>query len=267
MCEIASQIFRKRYRGYGLAMPFFEYGMKILLSRSYSAAFCLPVLFHDVTQRLLYRLGLRATGVILNVFDTKRMLYSYDNGRNKKHSLGMQVRAVKKRDAGILYVPPEHWDFCQRVYDSLGVDYRLTEGTKEEFLEKTEAMSVQPSRITYRNDVIHSNLEIRIHHIGVDLEQRIREMHSRYPLRGRQTAGVFLNCNDPRAVQAYSILKNFGYFFTGFKSLCSEREYLVMHHPGEVEIYFEDYYVSKEFSRLLVYIKSCYEGRKRENGL
>jgi hypothetical protein len=40
MCEIASQIFRKKYRGYGLAMPFFEYGMEILLNRDYSAAYC-----------------------------------------------------------------------------------------------------------------------------------------------------------------------------------------------------------------------------------
>ncbi|MDE6016024.1 MAG: hypothetical protein K2H41_10055 [Acetatifactor sp.] len=267
MCEIASQIFRKRYRGYGLAMPFFEFGMEILLSRTYSAAFCLSVLFHDVTQRLLYRLGLRATGLVLNVFDTERMSHSYDNGRNKKHSLGIQVRAAEKKDAGILYLPPEHWDFCQKVYDGLGVDYRLTERTGEDFLEKADAMSVQLSQITYKNDVIHSSLEIRIHHIGADLEQRIRELHSRYPLRGRQTAGVFLNCNEPRAVQAYYLLKRYGYFFAGLKPLCSEREYLVMHHPGEVEIYFEDYCVSEEFSRLLGYIKTCYEGRKRENGL
>ncbi len=134
-------------------MSFFEFGMEILLSRTYSAAFCLPVLFHDVTQRLLYRLGLRATGLVLNVFDTKRMSHSYDNGRNKKHSLGIQVRAAEKRDAGVLYLPPEHWDFCQKVYDGLGVDYRLTERTGEDFLEKADAMSVQPSQITYKNDV------------------------------------------------------------------------------------------------------------------
>lgn len=263
MCEIASQIFRKRYRGYGLAMPFFEYAMSILLSRPYSAAFCLPVLFCDVTQRLLYRLGLRATGAVLNVFDTARISHSYNNGRNTKLSQGIQIRAVGKRDAGNLYLPPEHWSFCQKLYDRLGVDYRLTEHTGKSLLEKSDTIPAQLSQITYKNDVMHSSLEIRIHHAGVDLEQRIRELHSRYPLRGRQTAGVFLNCSEPQAVQAYQILRKYGYFFTGLKPLCSEREYLVMHHPGEVEICFEDYCLSGEFSGLLGYIRACYESSSR----
>ncbi|MGN1148862.1 MAG: hypothetical protein ACI4TB_10585, partial [Lachnospiraceae bacterium] len=115
MCEIASQIFRKKYRGYGLAMTFFEYGMEILLAGEYSAAYCRPVLFHDTTQRLLYRLGLRATGLILNYFDMERITHSYQNGRNTKHSMGIQIRAVNRREAGTVYVPSEHQAFCRSI--------------------------------------------------------------------------------------------------------------------------------------------------------
>lgn len=254
MCEIASQIFLKKYRGFGMAMPFFEYGMDILLSRSYSAAFCLPVLFHDVTQRLLYRVGLRATGLVMNVFDMDHIRHSYDNGRNRKHSQGIQVRAVGKRDAGTLYIPREHIPFCSRVYDSLGVKCHIIENKNVEF-SKCSGIICQYNRR-------QQSVEIRVCRVGADFKCQMEQLHARYPLREKITANVFLNCNEPEAPYAYKILKDMGYFFAGLKPLCSEREYMVMHHPGEVEIWFEDYVVSDEFATLVTYVEACYEEQK-----
>ena len=277
MCEVASQIFRKKYRGFGLAAPFFDYGMEILTSRPYSAAFCLPVLFHDVTQRLLYRLGFRATGLALGVFDMEHITHSYRNGRNTKHSQGIQVRAVKKRDAGILYIPEECREFCREVYDRLGVSYdirtvrttdksRTTDKVKATDKVKTgdKDKGCLPSSciMSYKQDDVQSSLEVRIHQTGADLPERLRELHSRYPLTGKQTANVFLNISDKYAVWAYERLREKGYFFTGLKPLCSEREYMVLHNPGEVEIYLEDYVLSEEFQRM---IKCMIKIEKKEN--
>lgn len=273
MCEIASQIFRKKYRGYGLAMPFFEYGMGILLSRNYSAAFCLPVLFHDVTQRLLYRLGMRATGLVMNVFDMDHIIHSYNNGRNRKHSQGIQIRAVGKRDAGTLYLPEEHYGFCRDIYASLGAVFtiaaadirRLPDGDNHETDDQTQRLPVY-TEMEYANDDLQHSLTIDIRRAGCDLAKRITKLHTRYPLQGKQTAVIFLNCNDPGAVWAYETLQEMGYFFTGLKPLCSEREYIVLHHEGEVEIFFEDYWVSGEFANLIGYVETCYK-KCRQNRL
>lgn len=254
MCEIASQIFRKKYRGLGLAMPFFEYGMKVLLSRPYSAAFCLPVLFHNMTQKLLYRQGLRATGFVLNVFDMNGISHSYWNGRNCKHSMGIQIKAMGKTDAGSLYLPQEHQSFGRKIYDSLGVRYRIAETSPDQVKE-----FLAHSDIAWQNEKRQHSLEICISRVGADLKQQILALHAQYPLRGNQTAVIFLNCNDPHAVWAYNTLKEMGYFFTGFKPLCSADEYMVLHRAGEVKIYFDDYIVSEEFARLLAYVKKCYE--------
>lgn len=250
MCEIASQIFRKRYRGYGLAMPFFEYGMEILLSREYSAAYCLPVVFHDTTQRLLYRLGLRATGFVLNVFDTEHIVHSYHNGRNTKHSQGIQIRAVGKRDAGTIYIPAKHRDFCSRVYENLKAAYHLAE---EDTGSRKELPPV--SELSFRQDEKQSSLEIRICRIGLDLPERMEALHRKFPLKEKQTANIFLNISDRNAVWAYQILAEAGYFFTGLKPLCSKNEYMVLHNPGDVAIYFEDYAVSEEFGEILRYVQ------------
>ncbi|MBD5502334.1 MAG: hypothetical protein HDR09_00870 [Lachnospiraceae bacterium] len=266
MCEIASQIFRKKYRGYGLAMPFFEYGMKLLLSRNYSAAFCLPVLFHDVTQRLLYRLGMRATGLIMNVFDMDHITHSYNNGRNRKHSQGIQIRAVGKRDAGVVYLPEQHCAFCRDIYASLGAVFtiatadirRIPDSEEHEAQDRTERLPIY-TEMEYVNDDLQHSLTIDIRRAGSDLVKRITKLHTRYPLQGKQTAVVYINCNDPGAVWAYEVLQEMGYFFTGLKPLCSEREYIVMHHEGEVQIYFEDYWVSGEFANLIGYVETCYK--------
>lgn len=259
MCEIASQIFRKKYRGYGLAQPFFTYGMEILMARNYSAAYCLPVLFHDTTQRLLYRQGLRATGFILNVFHMGRISHSYPKDRNKKHSQGIQIMAVGKKNAGTLYLPPEHMEFCRKIYDALGVAYRVADVGKRTAdsmeAEKTAGLPADTD-IQWKQDDVQCSLEIRIHKAGRDLPKQIRKLHNRYPLTGMQTANVFLNINDKNAVWAYRTLEKEGYFFTGLKPLCNDKEYMVLHNAGEVEIFWEDYVVTEEFKELVNYVKN-----------
>lgn len=261
MCELASQILKKKYRGYGLSMPFAKYGMEILSAGPYYAAYSLPVLFHDISQRHVYELGLRATGFILNVFDLKKISHSYENGRNSKHSQGIQVKAVKKENAGTVYIPGEHQAFCRVVYGRLLVRYRLAKEKKGIRKGRPEGLP-EKSLVTYKNDNAQSSLEISIYAVGADLKKRLTKIYEKYPLTGKQTANVFLNCSDRYSVYAYRILEDEGWFFTGLKPLCSDREFLVMHHKGEVEIYFGDYVVSREFKPLLEYIKKCCEERK-----
>ncbi len=254
MCEIASQIFRKKYRGYGLAQPFFAYAMKILLGRNYYAAYCLPVLFHDTTQRLLYRQKLRATGFVLNVFDMTRITHSYKRDRNRKHSQGIQIRAVQKRNAGKVYLPAELQEFGRSIYETLGVTYSLA--------VMEEGKLPENSKLFYRQDNLQSSLEVDIYRIGADLPERLATLHEKFPMRGMQTANVFLSISDENAVWAYKKLTEMGYFFTGLKPLCSKRELMVLHQPGEVAIFFEDYVLSEEFEKLAEYITQFYNKQK-----
>lgn len=256
MCEIASQIFRKKYRGYGMANVFFGYGIDLLRTGAYSAAYCLPVLFHDMTQRLLQRRGLRATGFVLNVFDMAGITHSYDRGRNEKHSQGIQIMALGKKNAGTVFIPKEHQQVSRGIYESLGVDFRILGKTTKDLPERTA--------LWCGNDAAQQSLEIRVDTAGGDFASAMREVHSRYPFSGRQTANVFLNCSHDSALYASRILQDMGYFFTGLKPLCSEREYMVFHHPGRVEICFEDYAVSEEFGRLLGYVRECFRRRQKK---
>ncbi len=248
MCEIASQIIKKEYRGYGLAMPLFEYGMRLLQEKQYTSAYCLPVMFHDVTQRLMKRFDLVATGLIMNVFDVENMIHSYDNGRNIKHSQGIQVRRHTKTDAGILYLPAEHIRFCKGIYDALGVTYKVAP-------QGTRLPDSDTGIITYEQDERQQSLEIRVCTVSRDMADTLDRLLQRYPLKGKQTANIFLNINDKGAVWAYNRLRERGWFFTGLRPLGGNREYMVLHNSGDIKIFLEDYHVSKEFEFITDYVK------------
>jgi hypothetical protein len=255
ICEIASQIFRKKYRGYRLSMPFLEYVTDIIRNENYPAAYCLPVMFHDITQRSLKCLGFHATGVILNVFDVNYMVHSFDNGRNCKHSQGIQVKPLGRKNAGTVYIPAKHKLFVAEIYRKLGVSCRISDKKPGIFRRRGEIP--EKSVIAFKQDSIQKNLEIRIHLAGLDLKRRVKELHYRFPLKGNQTAGVFLNCTDSNAVWAYEVLCRMGYFFCGMRPLCGEKEYMVMHNPGDVKIMFKDYRANEEFRELLDYVEVC----------
>lgn len=251
--EIESLIIKQKYRGYGLADQMFAYGIKQAGKGEYGAFLSLPVLYHDMTQRLLCRRGFCGTGFLLNVFDGEQIVHSYDNGRNKKHSLGVLVMAQKKKDAGCLYLPKEHEGFCADIYDRLGVSYLVEAAEDEKMLPPYTAFSCH-------NDGQQHSLEIRINKVGANMQAVIWQIHKQHPLAGKQTANVLLNINDKNAITAYRILEKEGYFFTGLKPLCGEFEYLIMHHPATVEFYPEDYILSPEFRTLLSY---CVRMRQR----
>ena len=246
-CEIASQIIKKKYRGYGLAMLFFEYGMSILENQQYSSTFCLPVLFHDVTQRLMRRCGLVATGMIMNVFDVEGIIHSYDNGGNTKHSQGIQVKRISKRDAGILYLPKEHVRFCKRIYKKLGVKCKVAH-------HKRKIQNSAMGFITCKQNEKQHSLEIYIYAVGQDVVGQVEGVLKNHPLIGKQTANIFLNINDKRAAWAYEKLKEEGWFFTGLRPLCGDWEYMVLHNAGEVQIVWDNYVLSDEFKEIVNYI-------------
>jgi hypothetical protein len=242
MCEIASEIFRKKYRGYGLAKPVLRYGLNMAAEQSYSAACALCVTFHSVTQKILQELGMTATGFIFSIFRVECMESSYPYGRCKKHSQCIQIKPVEKTNAGNIYLPPELIPFADRIYTRLGVNYGLF---------TSFAAVKEKTRLCFTNNALHRSGSITILRSGTDLKERLDRIIELYRDIPLQTFNVFLNISDPAAVWAYEILKENGFFFTGFKPLCGENEMLVMHNANGVEPYAQDYSLSDELKQLL----------------
>ena len=248
--EIAAQVVKKKYRGHGIARKLFEYGLKLLADKNAVSVYSQPVLFHDITQRLLCGLGFKAAGILPGMFDLQVLHHSYDNGRNKKMPLGIQVKAARGQTAGQLYLRERHRSFCMERCKELGVAYEIAKSP----LGTDRDMPVK-SRISYQYDRTHRYLEISIHTIGADIYRQLERLLCAYPQTGKTTATIFVNSNDQYAVSVYERLAGQGFFFMGIKPLCPENVYLIMHHAGETAFYLEDLKLNTEFKKIAEYIR------------
>lgn len=261
MIEIASQIFKKKYRGFGMAKKLFDYGMELLEDMPCSGIYCLPVTFHAISQRLLNERGLRATGFIFSIFDMEKIKQSFGGFRNKKHGQAVQVKAKDKQRAGVLYVPREHRAFTEEVYSRLNVSFSL-----ESILQIPEGIDTEA---VCTSDFNNANCAVIVTRPGMNIVRCVTEKLAPCLNMPGITCNVFLNINSPYAVFAYRQLRKQGFFFTGYKALCSEREYMILHHPMDVKIDFRDFAVSNEFQWVLDYIEPLYHERmkaKEEQG-
>lgn len=261
MIEIATQIFKKKYRGYGMAEHMFDYGMTILQEMPCSAVYSLPVTFHAISQRLLRMRGLIGCGFIFSVFDMGKIQQSYGKRKNLKHSQGIQILAKDKTNGGTLYIPSEQKGFTGWLYKKLGVTCHLADVPEDR--EWNTGDRHAPCQVMKTIDWIQSSAAITIYRTGSGLKEYVEMILEEYGKLPHFTLNVFLNVNDPGAVAAYYLLKDYGFFFAGFKPLCSENEFMVMHNPLAVPINFDDYILTEEFRDLSQYVEVFYEERQR----
>lgn len=273
MIEIATQIFKKKYRGYGLAEHMFDYGMTLLREMPCSAVYSLPVTFHAISQRLLRMRGLIGCGFIFSVFDMEKIQQSYGKPRNIKHSQGIQILAKDKTNAGTLYIPSEQKGFTGWLYKKLGVTFRLADVPEDRAWNAGDCTGICGNRsesnphaacqVMKTIDWVQSSAAITIYRTGGGLKDYVDTILEEYGGLVNFTINAFLNVNDPGAVDAYFLLKEKGFFFAGFKPLCSENEFMVMHNPLGVSINFVDYVLTEEFRDLSQYVEVFYEERQK----
>ena len=251
-CSITTGIVLKPYRGYHIFFPLAKYiAREILAMESVSAIYCRMILYHDITQKRMQRLGLVPCGLVPGLIAARNFQHSYERDGNEKLTLGMMIRKREKRDAGTLYLPPEHREIAERIYGALRVKYEISAEIRP--LEGA-------SDISFSNDALQRTGTIEIHAPGADLVDKIREIHREQDGEG-QTFNAFLNISHPGSIAAYHELAKLGYFFAGFRPICCRHELMVLHHPGRVRIDFDALRLIPSFADLRDYVRNCYERR------
>lgn len=251
-CGISSGIVLKKYRRYYIFRNFSKYiAAQVRKLPNISAIYCRLVLYHDITEKLMERLGLKPTGFVPQLIIAQNFQHSFSIDENLKHTLGFTIRKVSKHDAGRIYIAEEHREFAQEIYKSLKVKFEL--------IHESQPLNGQ-TIWNFTNDSIQQNCMIEIDSAGEDLISKIESLHSQFN-SDLQTFNIFLNMSDSKSVTAYQILKKLGYFFAGFKPLCSEREVMILHNPRKVSINFDLLTLTENFSKIRDYVKKCYEGR------
>ena len=245
-CSIVSIITLKEYRKYGMFWHFARYiYSRIRKMQNVSAIYCRMVTYHDMTQKLMERLGLKVCAFVPNLIIADKFQHSYPRDENLKNTLVIMERKIQKSDVGTIYLSNEQVDIANKIYTSLKLKYEIN---------TEEAEMIGESEIEFANDDNQETCTIEIHKSGVDLVTKIKEIHSQFTGK-YQTFNIFLNISDPSAIKCYNELKKLGYFFTGFKPICEDNEIMIMHNAGDVKINFDTLKLIDSFVELKNYIK------------
>lgn len=250
--NMGTGIVAKSFRQYHLFQPMIKFVMDKLREENKVSAICAYlVMYHEITEKLVDRLGLIPCGLVPQKVLVENAQNSYAKGKNLKYTSVFAVQKVLQNNSGKIFLPIKHRNFTERLYNKLGA--------KCEIISDKIDLNGE-SQIVIDDVPEQKYTAIYVDKSGADLQKKILEIENNRnkPL---QTFNIFLNISDENAVAAYEVLRRIGYFFAGLKPLGENREVMILHNPKNVEIHFDELKATDHYLPLKNYIQSCYESR------
>ena len=230
MAEIACQIIRREYNGYGLALPLALYTMEQAEKLPLTGQFARALGCHLISQKTLDGMGFTACGFLLNIFRKDVFLHRFDNGDYAKIPQSLAVRRQRKTDAGTLWMPEELIPLADAMYQKLGLLWNCRNRT------------TAPSSATHmerEENTAHATLTLWARACGEDFPGLLARELSAVADNPAQTVNLYLNLSSPGSAQAYEAAHRQGFFFTGFLPCGADGEYMILHHPLKVPVHLD----------------------------
>lgn len=263
--EPASQIIRKKYRGYGLASELVHYTLPLAEQMRPCSLFVHAVTFHKATQSVCEDYGMVPVGFRLGSFLASLMHNSYNTGLCDKYSEGILIKPVAKKDAGEIYLPGELADYGRKIYDRLGVKYHILTPDEAVYQGKFDGIAREPDEdadVEINTDRLQRSVRVKVVGSGRNLAAIMRELISGFGGEENWTIQVMLNIDSPAVYYEYEELKKVEFFFAGLKPLCGVHERMYMQWTGETRLNMENYELTDSFDELRQDIDKYYRNRK-----
>ena len=254
--EAASQIFRKKFRGYGLPYELVKYTYDVARSLSPSSIYASTVVFHNITASMCEDAGMVPVAFNLGSHITSKMHNSYMLGNSEKYAQAILILPVAKKDAGTVYVHSDIAGVVNRLYLQLGVKADI----KSTYQATEDAAHLNPAALKVSVNEREQSVSIRVVETGSDLITRVREIMSSYTGE-LWTFQLILPVDEPCAIREYEELVKEGFFFAGLRPLCCEKEQIFMQNIRDVRFNFDEYVLTDRFRALLEEIQAI-RGKK-----
>ena len=245
--EPASQILKKEYRNYGLSGALVFYTLPLAEKMEPCALFVHAVTFHKATQTVCEAYGMTPVGFRLGSFLTEKMNNSYIRQACDKYSEGIMIRAVRKKDAGTIYIPEEIRDYTDKIYGRLKVKYNIADSTVA-----VDITSQIPNHavLSIKRDEVQRLIMIKVDEPGKDLVTQMRDLKKSFGNEPYWVIQIMLNTDTPVIYDQYEELKSEGFFFSGLKPLCGSHERMYMQWIGNTELHMDKYVLTQSFEEI-----------------
>ena len=228
LSEIACQVVRREFSGFGLALPLALHAMERAEALPVSGQFARALGCHLISQKTLRGMGFTACGFLLNVFDKEKFTYRFPNGDYAKVP---QSLAVKRQGPGILgpiFLPEEWAALAASCFQSLGVSW-----------ERAPAGPLSgPDRWDWEMDETHATLTLWARTCGTEFSAHLDRALEAADRPGG-TVNLFLNLSCPGSGAAWAEAERRGFFVTGFLPCGEGGACLILHHPLRLPVRLE----------------------------
>ena len=99
-------------------------------------------------------------------------------------------------------------------------------------------------------DTAHSALLLYTQRCGADLGELVTSQIKRYESDPLQTLTACVELADPCAQWGCDVLERLGFFFCGVQPFCRGKNYLLFHHPMQVNIPFDALCIDGQYERM-----------------
>ena len=254
--EAASQIFRKKYRGYDLPYELVKFTYEFARSLHPSCIYASCVVFHNITQKMCEEAGMVPVAFNFGSHLTSKMSNSFDLGTSEKYAQAIMIEPVDKTVAGDLYIHPEISETVSYLYSKLNVGYNIINTINKEHTENIDDKTSYQTKINDREQSIC----ISVDRIGKDFHKVITEIRTSHSEK-YWTIQLILPVDSSVSIKAYEELRREHFYFVGIRPLCCSQEQLFMQYTGDVYFKFDDFKLSDSFSDLLKNVLNYYEDR------
>lgn len=254
--EAASQIFRKRYRGFGLPFELVKYTYEYAETLHPSCIYASCVVFHRITQQMCEDVGMIPVAFNLGSHLTSAMSNSFYLGDSEKYAQAILIKPVDKKEVGNIFIHPDITDTVDMLYSRLGVKYDMICRVSGNDAKPDKELTALDIKVNDREQSVCIYTE----DIGRDFYDAVSSVRSGYSGE-HWTIQLILPVDKPVSIWAYETLRRDRFFFTGIRPLCSAREQIIMQQTGDVYFNFDDFVLTESFTELLEHVKGYYRER------
>lgn len=234
--EVIALVVKKKFRELHIGFKLFEYCMSVADSLKLPSIYGTAVMINDFSQRIVAKLGFKATGFWLNRKCFSDKLKSGNRYKNDKISMLVVVRNFGVEDVGDIFLPKRYQDRAYDCYSQFGITFKVC----EERIEPT----VDETIFSESGEEDFYNKNIFIYDAGKDFLSLIKK--ASVLENSLSTISVILDIKMKSSVWCVEELEKLGYKFTGFLPLASGHEYIIF-HLSRCNIETEEFVLNKQF--------------------
>lgn len=225
------------YRGLGIGGKMQRKFDKIISLENYDSAYvhCLTLDTHS--QLVQQSHGYSPTGLLLGryILDSDAGFLASDLTLPERRNHLIMMKALKKHDAGDLYLPEEYAEDVMEVFNEMKVSFKRL---KCNTLANSRAM-IKTCYLPH-----HNYCEMTIISGGKDIKEQIETIAAESMAK---STNIFINLKDSYVQESFSVLSKLGFFYTGVQPFLNGTSYMIMHKQNKA-INFKEIATIEAFS-------------------